>query len=56
MAKIIQLKLEGKKCLDVSLLTTGTKQQLIGDLEAVGNDIDAVLMRSDYKTVKKVRL
>ena len=42
-------------CLNVGNLTSGTQAELVQELGTVGGDIQAVLMKGKYKSVKRVK-
>lgn len=42
-------------CLDVGELTSATQRELIEDLTKIGKDVQAVLTKGKYRSVKRVK-
>lgn len=53
--KVKCLVLEDGSQYDVSKLTPATLREMITDLGVIGNDVHAVMIKSQYKSVKKVK-
>ncbi len=53
--KVKYMGLEDGGCLNVGALTPATQGELITELGTVGGDVQAVLMKGKYKSVKRVK-
>lgn len=53
--KVKCVVLEDGSQYDVSKLTPGTLGELVNELGTVGGDVQAVMMKGKYKSVKRVK-
>jgi len=53
--KVKYFGLEDGGCLNVGGLTPATQGELVQELNTVGGDVHAILMKGKYKSVKRVK-